>query len=247
MIKKTVYAALALVCALVCVSCQETEKGKDVCLTVGFEKAVLDSTGCFRGEFYSEENLSFTSYEIDSCGYIYWAGFVVNNHCDTVTGDYTNEYSAITGCAADGKQYATLYWSYYDVSGGKDCHMQFGQNEEHVVKSMCVTNTTYVYKALRDGSSFSKKFGEGDWFKVVLTAYDANGLETGHLDYYLADFRNGKRFLSDSWETVDLSSLGELNKLVFTFESSDTGVFGINTPTYVSIDNIVYVEKFLAE
>ena len=38
----------------------------------------------------------------------------------------------------------------------------------------------------------------------------------------------------------DISSLGIVNKIIITFDSSDKDEYGILTPTYVCIDNLVY-------
>ena len=37
---------------------------------------------------------------------------------------------------------------------------------------------------------------------------------------------------------MELSSLGEIDTLLFSIASSDVGDYGINTPTYFNIDNI---------
>ena len=43
----------------------------------------------------------------------------------------------------------------------------------------------------------------------------------------------------DDWRTVNLTSLGAADTLTFSYESSDVGVFGINTPTYFAADDLV--------
>jgi hypothetical protein len=62
------------------------------------------------------------------------------------------------------------------------------------------------------------------------------------VEFYLADFRfenNGEDYIVDTWEYVDLSSLGVVNKLEFSLGSSDVGAWGMNTPAYFVIDTIV--------
>ena len=44
--------------------------------------------------------------------------------------------------------------------------------------------------------------------------------------------------LNDTWEWVDLSELGQIASIYFTMESSDTGDYGINTPTYFCLDKL---------
>jgi hypothetical protein len=80
-----------------------------------------------------------------------------------------------------------------------------------------------------------------DWFKVTITGY-LNNVQTSSVDYYLADFRNGKSFISRSWNKVDVSALGKVDKVTFAFSSSDNGAFGMNTPAYVCIDDIEFTQ-----
>ncbi len=107
-----------------------------------------------------------------------------------------------------------------------------------------LTNSTYTYRTILNGNTFSKKFVTGDWFKVIITGYK-NGIQTGQVEYYLADFRNGKSFILKTWTSIELSGLGgEVDKVIFTFDSSDKGQWGINTPTYVCIDNIYFTQNY---
>ena len=62
----------------------------------------------------------------------------------------------------------------------------------------------------------------------------------------LADFRfsdDGLDSILEEWVFLDLSGLGAVRELHFGFESSDVGVFGINTPTYFAIDDLVTVPE----
>jgi len=65
----------------------------------------------------------------------------------------------------------------------------------------------------------------------------------GTIEIILADYRfddNSLDFILDDWEFTDLSSLGEVDALSFSFTSTDTGSFGINTPTYFALDNLEF-------
>ena len=59
---------------------------------------------------------------------------------------------------------------------------------------------------------------------------------------YLADFTAEaaeEDYILDAWTWVDLSSLGEVSGLQFTLSSSDNGEYGMNTPAYFAIDDIM--------
>jgi hypothetical protein len=103
-----------------------------------------------------------------------------------------------------------------------------------------VNNNTYAALSIKNGDDYASKFTENDWFKVVITGFDGKGDITGEKEFYLADFRDGKSYICDKWTSVNLESLGKVNKLEFTFDSTDKGQLGINTPQYVCIDDIVY-------
>lgn len=102
-------------------------------------------------------------------------------------------------------------------------------------------NNPYAYYAIEKGNPYSTKFEQGDWFKLVAHGIDEQGTETGTVEYYLADYRSENADdwkLNDAWEWVDLSELGQIASIYFTMESSDTGDYGINTPTYFCLDKL---------
>ena len=85
---------------------------------------------------------------------------------------------------------------------------------------------------------------DADWLTVTFTGYDAGDAVTGATTFYLADYRfvnNALDYVVDDWTTVDLTGLGGAVKSIrITLDSSDVGMFGINTPTYLAIDNIAF-------
>lgn len=121
--------------------------------------------------------------------------------------------------------------------------------------SLALTNTTYTAISLRDGDSFSKKFGgstgnDPDYFKVVITGRDTVNVPTGSVEFYLADYRfanNADDYIVSQWTTVDLSSLGnQTHSIAFSFVSSDVttdsngNFLYYNTPLYMAVDNISF-------
>jgi hypothetical protein len=66
------------------------------------------------------------------------------------------------------------------------------------------------------------------------------------VELMLADYRfldNSQDFILDEWVFLNLSGLGVVSELQFSFQSSDVGDFGINTPQYFAIDNLVSVPE----
>jgi len=217
-------------------------------LQVGFEDLGLDAGwvesygGPGDGVYYNGSNLSggFSSegvffgneYTDWGGGYYSWSGWAYSTTTDTGTAGFDNQYSAFAGGAAGGRVYAVTY-----APSTLDLPLGWRAPQE-----LSVTNNSYAGISMRDGDAFAKQFGAGDYFLLTLTGYDAGGLETGSVEVYLADFRDGLEtgYILDSWATVDLSPLGSgVAQITFSLESTDTGDFGSNTPSYVAIDNLV--------
>lgn len=195
---------------------------EDVSLTDGIWNGSDES-----GKFVSATATFQNSY---TAAYDSWMGFACSSKTDTKTGGWGNQYSVMAGAGANGsKKFALAY----------EDNATFTFPEPKTIGSAMVTNSTYAYLDMLNGSDYSKKFASGDWFKATFTGYN-NDVKSSSVDYYLADFRDGKSVLSKEWAKVDLSSLGTVNKIVITFDSSDKGQWGINTPKYVCIDHIEY-------
>ncbi len=96
------------------------------------------------------------------------------------------------------------------------------------------------------GDDFSKKFGgetgeDPDWFKLSITGKNSE-TETAVVDYYLADYRfdnHTKDYIIQTWQWIDLSTLGAVDTLVFQLSSSDVGEWGMNTPAYFALDQLL--------
>ena len=136
--------------------------------------------------------------------------------------NYDDQYGCMAkgGVAGEGTPYLGAYW---ETVG---CY---------------VCNSPYSYYVMKNGNDYAAKFEQGSWFKLVAHGLDENRDEIGTVEYYLADYRseNSDEWkLNDSWEWVDLSSLGKVSSIYFTMESSDTGEWGMNTPGYFCLDKL---------
>lgn len=165
-----------------------------------------------------------------------WAGFAYSNQSDTTTPGYGNQYSAYNLGASTGT-YAVGYYSTFD---GYAPTVSFGGAV--APQSIWLANTTWAALAMRDGDGASRQFSAEDYFKVVVTGLDESGAATGAaVEYFLADFRDGGSYIANGWTEVDLSALGtDVWSITFSFQSTDVGAWGINTPTYVAIDNLSF-------
>lgn len=172
-----------------------------------------------------------------------WAGWGYSRVNDTTTAGYGNQYAAFTGTGVGGSGNYAL--------GYEDLYLPFAPEitlpVPTTVNGAYFTNTTYTALDMTGGSGFSKKFGgltgnDPDWFKLTITGKDTADVTTGTVDFYLADFRfadNQQDYIVDSWTQVDLTALGSAVKTIeFAMTSSDTGAFGMNTPSYFAMDSL---------
>lgn len=170
-----------------------------------------------------------------------WSGFAYSNRTDHQTHDLDGQYTSITGSGQDGSAtYGVAFVGWQEPP-------TMTLSTPQILRGVYVTNNSYAYYSLVEGGPFSKQFGgptgdDPDWFKLSITGTNAAGETAGAVDFYLADFRAADRtqdYIVDSWEFVDLTSLGEVAALQFVLTSSDTGLFGMNTPGYFCLDTVV--------
>lgn len=113
--------------------------------------------------------------------------------------------------------------------------------KEAVIDHVYVTNTTYTALSMKVGDGFNQPFSYArkSWFALTASGYRADGTLTSSVVFYLADFRtDDAKGVVTEWTKVDLSPLGEVNRIVFNLHSSDSGSYGMNTPSYFAIDDI---------
>ena len=163
----------------------------------------------------------------------YWEGFAYSNVTDTSTEGREGEFNAIAGSGVNGSEiYAIGYAGH--IQGKPTVEL----SEPQVVSGAYFTNNNYAYYSMKNGDQFAKQFEEGDWFKLLITGVDADGNETGTVEFQLAEGTD----ILDTWKWMDLTELGTVKKLTFAFDSSDTttieGETSINTPSYFCMDNL---------
>lgn len=179
----------------------------------------------------------------------FWSGWAYSNTTDSSTAGFANEHSAApgggsngAGGVASGETYALAF------DGGAVFNLPKGA----LLQSVDWTNGTYPFLSMANGDTFAKKFGgatgtDPDFFRAILTGRsELNGLgaATGSVTLDLADFtfaNSAQDYIVDSWQAnEDLTALGSARSVSLSFESSDTGAFGINTPKFLFIDNLQY-------
>lgn len=188
-------------------------------------------------------------------------GFVASNVADnsdfTDVGWYPhNQFAAMTkgGLSGIGKPYLVNYGNGLAFGASVSAPLEGktftesdftswvkigSANSRYRAHSVAITNTSLAYYSMKDGDGFAKKFEDGDFFKINVYGVDADMKITIPQSFYLADYRSGKSMILDKWQTVNISSLGEVKYIFFTLESTDNGQFGMNTPAFFCLDGLI--------
>ena len=183
-------------------------------------------------EFFVSGDFAFNSKCMSDWDYWYWFGYATRT--ETKYESLDDQWNNIVGGGYDGSE---GYGVAFAAAFNGPCEVEL-LTEPTLVPGFYITNSSYAYTSMAYGDDFAKKFGKGDWFKLTITGYDADGEVTDTKDYYLADLRDeATAYIINDWRYVDLSELGVVAKLGFELNSSDTGSWGMNTPGYFCFDN----------
>lgn len=218
-------------------------------VTIDFESYTLAANSAYS----NTNNVAFTSYSVafqhkwdTSFGGFWSGGFVYTNKYDSTTGTYSNLYGV------------------KPLKGYNNSNIFVDAQDKAVIKlsapsttvdGFYITNTTYAFKVVKNGNSFSRKFGDTtgtgsgttipqgsypDFFKVTVRGYDNGVLKPDSVPFYLADYRftnNAQDYVVNNWQWVNTNILGEVDSLKFFMYTSDNGNFGPNTPLFFGMDN----------
>lgn len=163
----------------------------------------------------------------------YYFNYVVSNQTANTYETYADQYHSAPGGAVAGNNFCVAFQDAF--SEGASLEIKYS-GVLNYVPGTYVTNTAYAVNSISNGDSYAKKFDEGDWFLLTFEGY-LGQMPTGKVEFYLADFRNGKSLIVKDWTYVDLSSLKLVDRIKCTLTSSDNGDYGMNTPGYFCIDN----------
>lgn len=165
-----------------------------------------------------------------------WSGFAYSNRTATNFNTITpDQYNSIVGSGYDNSENFAVAFN------GGEIKVLNAPLTGDSIRGCYITNSAWTANTILNAkeSDYAHKFAKGDWMKITFTGYHADGTET-KVDYYLADYRSAKEadhYCLDSWQWVDLRSLGEVTSIKFSLSGSDSGQYGLNTPAYFCIDN----------
>ena len=218
--------------------------------TVTFEKATLNDQSFWCGEVndncvdsgygitypcvYKEEGVEFPV----TFGVSYWSGYAISARTETgfTMGDYSptgmpDQFNNVTGKAHGGNNFAVVQPYGETITFDKAVNL----------KGFWYTNSSWVVDAILNGDGMTTgKFEADDWFLFQIMPTPADGSASGALaKIYLA--KDGDYV--KTWQYCDLSDLDafkNIKALNFGFDGTKSNDWGITTPAYVCIDDIVF-------
>ncbi|MDL2223164.1 DUF4465 domain-containing protein [Bacteroidales bacterium OttesenSCG-928-M11] len=172
-------------------------------------------------------------------GFVYWDAFAYSNLTigisDLNNPDY--QFGAVTGKGVDNSStFGVCFYSDYNIP-------IIDLDEAATVTGLYLTNSLYTYSSITKGDSYSGgPFETGDYLKVIFMPYSEEGIDkTKTVEFYLADYRSAnsaEHYIVTDWTWLDLTALGSVNSITFTFEGSRNNEWGLLTPAYLCLDNL---------
>jgi Domain of unknown function (DUF4465) len=217
---------------------------------------LADPTTSSSGQFVSGGNSfnnTFTFFPASQFGPAFgvWEGWAMSNQTfaaqppyvdQATTPDSNYQYMSVTGSGANGSSTYAVANTFGDnaiASHPATSFVNLAPGANPV--SVQVTNTEYDFLSMKNGDGFAKQFGPNDFLTLTVQGYSGlNGAGTtvgNELDFSLAS--NGT--ILTNWATLDLSQFAGAESLAFGIESSDTGMFGVNTPAEFAMDNFTSI------
>lgn len=216
----------------------------------GYDENSLPYTGYYDKETDLQWGLNIDNGDWNPSGEpeIYAGGIAVSRWNNKKKEGYDNQcsvyYGNKSGDRKGGKDGSpTFAVAYCPVSATEPVSIGFKDAEaEHVIESIWVNNSTYAVMSMTMGDGYANPLNKENngWLKLKITGKNKDGLKTGSVEFYLADFREANSpGIVYEWSEIDLSVLRKVHKLEFSLTGSDNDPdYGLRTPAYFCMDNI---------
>ena len=187
-------------------------------------------------------------------GYAYIRGGMLvssYNSADIKTyGDYSKDLyvycatssSEVKGGGNNGSDRFAIVVGNYDSTTNSEvsAEMYFADGYARQIQGCYVNSTTYFLNVAQNGNpSIAAPLGDDDEIVISATGFDSSGAETATVRMTLAR----KNQYIKQWTSWDLRDLGKVVKVRFNVEGGPKTEWGMTTPKYFAIDDIVVEKK----
>lgn len=246
---KSIFAIAAIVCGVVLMTSCNGKSDMPITkqtYTISFEGQTLNADGYWCGDetgepfenygspafscVYQEAGTKFVANYTPAWGS--WSGFAISCRTATTYNSATmtpDQFNNIAGTARSGKNFCVVYTFGESIDFGSAV----------TVKGFWYTNNAWTVDAILNGDGMSPgKFEADDFLTCILYPTPAEGLGGARYELPLAqggDYVKG-------WQYCDLSNVDafkDIKSISFGFEGSKKNDWGLTTPTYICIDDIV--------
>lgn len=230
---------LAAVAAFALAACSDDDEPQIKTLTVTFEGAewarYIDTPQNNGPLLYGDGSYAWTdaattlSSELTNDygdGMFWGGGIAISNYVDADLAHADADHQLAVPVANSSQNFAVV---------NTHATFYFKDQRPRFIYAIQIAPTTYLLGVMKNGNAFARALtSPTDFFRVKATGY-VGSTKTATIDIPIAV--NGT-FL-EGWGTGTLQGLGRVTSVEFTFEGSDTGDYGLNTPTYFAFDNVV--------
>ena len=197
--------------------------------------------------WWDENNTELThTFPYNYYAYCFWGGgHAISNYASTDYvnyGTYENQlrvYGEEDAGGHNGSKNFCMHFGYKDNSPWNDTEylpaLSFADGEARVIDHMYVNNSAYAINCYMNGNGLTANIGEEDWVKLLATGYDADGNETGTVEFYMV---NGPDYIITEWAKWDLSGLGAVVSIEFNVTGSSDNGYGYSQPAYFAYDDV---------
>lgn len=213
-------------------------------------------TGTYDDDEESIESQCFSFVHSSMGDYDTWWGFTASNSADnskpanTLTQQWSNMAKGGIVLNEDGTVKTDEYGApvvsadvpyivgYYNAyMGRRPNDMTFNDGLSYDPQGVYVNLNSWAYYTIIEGDALCRAFTNGDKFTLTIHGVAPDESETS-VDVLLASADNGDQTVNRGWKYVDLTPLGTVNELYFTMTSTDSGLYGMNTPGYFCLDKL---------
>ncbi len=197
--------------------------------------ASMVEDGFYSGSYYFN-NGAMPSYN-------YWYGYSLSNETATSYSSLSDQWHSAVGEGHNGSSNFSVAFpegQFVEVTNSAD---------GDIINGVYVSNSAYAYNGMAVGDGYASAFDDGDWFKIIATGFNGD-TQTGTAEFYLADYRGTNaldHYILDTWQWMDLRSLGKVTKVRFQLDGSDKGTYGLNTAAYFVMDDFGCERDIVAE
>ena len=246
--KKIKYMALLLMAGMTFAACSEEDdfnpaEDEEKTAVVNFEgsyfSALVDSPQyggtLLYGEFasnyrWTDPTTTLSGGMTNKWGGMYGfseGGVAISNYIDEKTDSLHSFMDQLAVPLSNGSQnFAVIF---------DEATIFFADDVAREVKSLDLIGTTYMLSVAKLGDGYARALTlNSDYLNVLIEGFEG---ETSKGVVKVAICAAGG--FMEKWYTCNLSSLGKVTSLKFTMEGSDMGAYGLNTPAYVGMDNVV--------